>query len=68
MKNGRLGSIIKYWFKILTCENTYNMMLNDIEIQPNKQNLASSVRSLLQLLGFDEMWYFQGFGNIDSFL
>ena len=43
MKNGRLGSIIKYWFKILTCENTkyirsaYNMMINDIEIRPNKR-------------------------------
>ena len=44
------------------------MMLNDLEIRPNKLNWASSVRSLLQSLGFNEVWLFQGVGNINVFL
>ena len=46
----------------------YNMMLNDIEMRPNKQNWASSERSLLQTLGVNEVWLFQGVGNINIFL
>ena len=74
LKSGRLIAIIKYWFKILLCEHTkyikcaYKMMLNDLEIRPNKLNWASSVRSLLQSLGFNEVWLFQGVGNINVFL
>ena len=44
------------------------MMLNDLEIRPNKLNWASSVRSLLQSLGFNEVWLFQGVENINVFL
>ena len=74
LKSGGLVTIIKYWFKILLCENKkyikclYNMMLNDIEMRPNKQNWASSVRLLLQTLGFNEVWLFQGVRNISIFL
>ena len=42
-------------------------MLNYIEMRPNKQNWASSVRSLSQTLGFNEVWLFQGVGNINIF-
>ena len=43
-------------------------MLNDLEIRPNKLNWASSVRSLLQSLGFNEVWLYQGVGNMNVFL
>ena len=74
LKTVRLASVIKYWFKILTCDNTkyikciYDMMLNDLEAYPNKQNWASSVRCLLQTLGFNDVWHFQGVGNVNAFL
>ena len=74
LKHYRLISIIKYWFKILACDNTkyiknvYSMMLNDLEVRQNKQNWASSVRTLLQTLGFNDVWYFQGVGNVNMFL
>ena len=44
------------------------MMLNDIEIRPNKQYWASMVMYLLSRLGFLEVWNAQGVGNISSFL
>ena len=74
LKHYRLISIIKYWFKILACDNTkyiknvYSMMLNDLEVRQNKQNWASSVRTLLESLGFNDVWYFQGVGNVNMFL
>ena len=43
------------------------MMLNDLEAYPNKQNWASSVRCLLQTLGFNDVWHFQGVGNVNAF-
>ena len=70
----RLYTIIKYWFKILTTPDNkyvkiiYNMMLSDLEELPNKTNWASLVRSLLQNLGFYEVWLLQGVGNFNIFL
>ena len=43
-------------------------MLNDIELHPNKQNWAPSVKHLLSRLGFLEVWNAQGVGNINKFL
>lgn len=44
------------------------MMLNDLELHPNKSNWASSVKYLLESLGFNDVWYSQGVGNVNLFL
>ena len=44
------------------------MMLNDLTLQPLKQNWASRVKDLLNRLGFLEVWEPQGVGNIQTFL
>ena len=74
LKTLRFVAVIKFWFKILTCENTkyitsvYKMMLNDLELHPNKSNWASSVKYLLESVGFNDVWYSQGVGNVNLFL
>ena len=46
----RYSMIVKYWFKILAAQESkyikliYNLMLQDIELEPNKINWASLVR------------------------
>ena len=66
--------IIKYWFKILLSEDVkyiklvYNMMLEDLELNPNKTNWASLLRHLLFSMGFNEVWIQQGVGNINNFI
>lgn len=58
----RYISIIRYWLKIVISEERkyskqiYEMMLNDIEEQPLKQNWALSVKQLLSRLGFMDVW------------
>ena len=70
----RFVAIIKYWFKIICCDGTkyikqvYEMMLNDLVQQPQKQNWASCVRDLLSRLGFMNVWDAQGVGDIEIFL
>ena len=49
-------------------KQVYNMMLDDIEIQPLKQNWASCVKDLLSRLGFMVVWESQGVGNMETFL
>ena len=49
-------------------KQVYNMMLNDLTLQPLKQNWASCVKDLLSRLGFLEVWESQGVGNIQAFL
>ena len=39
------------------------MMLDDLQRRPTTQNWASSVRFLLQSLGFNNVWHFQGVGD-----
>ena len=74
LRTQRLVSIIKYWFKILMSDDNkyikgvYTMMLHDLDIKPNKQNWAASVKQLLQSLGFNYVWQYQGVGNINRFL
>ena len=74
LKTLRFVAVIKFWFKILTCENTKyitsvcKMMLHDIELHPNKSNWASFVKYLLESLGFNDVWYSQGVGNVNLFL
>ena len=66
--------IIKYWLTIISSnkhrfiKNTYNMMLNDIELYPNKTNWAKLVKNLLKSLGFADAWLYQSVGNTDLFL
>ena len=43
-------------------------MLNDITLQPLKQNWASCVKNLLSRLGFLHVWETQGVGNENAFL
>ena len=38
-------------------------MLNDLTLQPSKQNRVSCVKDLLSRLGFLEVWEAQGVGN-----
>ena len=70
----RYINIVKFWLKIIHSEEqkyiklTYNMMLNGMEINPNKQNWALMVKHLLSRLGFLEVWNAQGIGNIRNFL
>ena len=44
------------------------MLLNDIELYPNKVNWASLVRDALFNLGFNDVWYAQNVGNINKVL
>ena len=61
--------IIKYWFKILSSNENkyvrkvYKMMLNDININPNKVNWASLLRDTLCNMGFQDVWLAQSVGN-----
>ena len=70
----RYINIVKYWLKIVhTYERkyikcTYTMMLNDIELNPNKHYWASLVKHLLSRRGILEVWIAQGMGNINNFL
>ena len=44
------------------------MMLEDLELNPNKTNWASLLRHLLFSMGFNEVWIQQGVGNINNFI
>ena len=74
LRTQRLFNIIKYWFKVTCSSDTkyvrivYNMMLDDLQRRPTTQNWASSVRFLLQSLGFNNVWHFQGVGDKNVFL
>ena len=70
----RYSMTVKYWFKILAAQKSkyikliYNLMLQDIELEPNKINWASLVRHLLMSLGFYNVWLNQGVGNKNVFI
>ena len=70
----RYVSIIKYWLKVVNSDNRklikriYNVMLEDAVIQPNKQNWAMSVKTLLSSLGFMDVWLAQGVGSVAGFI
>ena len=56
VRNHRLFNIIRYWFKIIQCDDTkyikltYNMMLNDLQNFPDKPSWAKSVKIMLENL------------------
>ena len=70
----RLYILIRYWLKVVTSNNTkyinliYKMMINDLELRPNKQNWASLIKSTLGMLGYHYVWQAQGVGNSKAFL
>ena len=70
----RYNIIIKYWLKIFNDEEMkyikqiYNNMLNDLTLQPSKQNWASCVKDLLGRLGFLKVWEAQGVGKVNAFM
>ena len=61
VRNHRLFNIIHCWFKILQCDDTkyikltYNMMLNDFQRFPDKPSWATSVKTMLENLGFSHV-------------
>ena len=70
---GRCYIIIKYWLKILMCDDCkyikyiYKMMLLDLGERPNKINWAWLVKEMLAKMGFYDVWLNQGVGNIQLF-
>jgi len=72
LKTKRFVKIIKYWVKIIKCENTryikhmYDVLLKDEE--SNKSNWASQVKKLLYSAGMGEAWFFQTVGNEHLFI
>ena len=73
LRNHMLVSVIRYWFKVIQCDDakytklTNNMMLNNLLNFPAKSSWAKSVKSLLDNLGFGYVWIEQGVGNINMF-
>ena len=69
----RLYILVRYWLKVVTSKNTkyinlvYKMMINDLDIRPNKQNWASLIKTTLSTLGFNYVWHAQGVGNYKAF-
>jgi len=74
MQNNRHFNIIKYWIKLLQCnenkfaKKVYNLLKNDFENNQNKANWCSQVKALLCSLGFQDVWIMQGVGNVKLFL
>ena len=82
--NGELGrcnflskrcfSIIKYWLKIIHCQNTkyvkivYDMLVSDFISFPNIISWVKLLHDLLCELGFMEAWIQQNVGNEHAFL
>ena len=70
----RCFSIIKYWLKIIHCQNTkyvkivYDMLVSDFISFPNKISWVKLLYDLLGELGFMEAWIQQNVGNEHAFL
>ena len=70
----RYVKVLKYWIKICHSNNqkyikvVYEMLLDDINVIPRKQNWASLVKHLLSSLGFMYAWSAQSIGDTDVFL
>ena len=70
----RYISILRCWLKIINLEENkyvkciYNMMIQDIQLFPNKPNWALHVKTLLSVYGFGDIWEAQGVENQKSFL
>ena len=70
----RIYIIVKYMFKVLNSENrkynknVLNLILNDMNVNPNTRNWEALVKNVLSHLGFYHAWLSQGVGDINKFL
>ncbi|XP_053395382.1 uncharacterized protein LOC123523921 isoform X1 [Mercenaria mercenaria] len=70
----RAMGVIKYWLKIIQMKNekyvkvVYDLMCRQLEVKPNSNSWAKSVKNLLQSLGFYDVWLFQEVGDNDAFI
>ena len=70
----RYISILRYWLKVINLEEhkyvkcIYNMMIQDLQLMPNKPNWALHVKNLLSIYGFGNVWEAQGVQNVKFFL
>ena len=61
--------MIKYWFKVVKCTSTtyikhiYNVTLEELNMYPNKNSWAKSVQTIIENLGFYNIWLNQGVEN-----
>ena len=75
-QKSRFYTIIKYWLKIIHCENikymyvtiVYDMLCNDLNTFPGKTSWVSLLRDSLGGLGLMQAWLQQNVGNVDLFL
>ena len=64
----------KYWFKVVKCTSTknvkhmYNVMLQELNMYPNRNSWGKSVKTVLENLGFYNVWLNLGMGNESLFL
>jgi len=65
----RIERVIKYWFKVVKCtsknyiKHMYNVMLQELNMYPNRNSWAKYVQTVLENLGFDSVWLNQGVEN-----
>ena len=70
----RLFIAIEYWLKLIRLNNrkyyyiVYKLMLNDLELMPNKTSWASLAKQELFSLVFNYAWYAQSVGNLNYLL
>ena len=74
LKIKRLSSVLKYWFKVIRSpdekiiKHVYNVMLNDLEVFPNKISWTKFVKYILESNGFYNVWLNQGVEDTDFFM
>jgi hypothetical protein len=74
IKTLRYVNIIRYWLKIVCLnelkyvKSVYKTMIQELERNPGKNSWVKSVKNLLDNLGFNQVWIFQGVGNVNIFM
>lgn len=74
LKCYRIVNIIKFWFKILKCPDlkllkiSYLMLINDLNLNPQKPSWVKSLKCTLETMGFHHVWLSQGVGNENAFI
>ena len=67
-----LTRIINFWLKLITSNRDsilYNSYLAQFDLaEANKRSWGLNVKNMIFSLGFGEVWYHQGVGNVDVFL
>ena len=72
--NTRYTRILKYWFKLLSLDDTntvkviYNLLLKDASDNASTTNWASLLRDLLRTNGFGNVWIQQHVHNNNAFV